>query len=75
MAPAPLHISMANNDGRNQQTRAKKKQVSPNVIFVLADDQGCDDLEIYRNPWIKTPNMDKLAGREFVKISIKNKID
>ena len=32
----------------------------PNVIIVLADDQGYGDLGVHGNPVLKTPNMDRL---------------
>ncbi|MCF7847637.1 MAG: arylsulfatase [Kiritimatiellales bacterium] len=35
-----------------------KKQ--PNVVLVMTDDQGYGDLACTGNPWIKTPNIDKL---------------
>jgi len=38
------------------QSGAKK----PNVIIVITDDQGYGDLACHGNPYIKTPNLDKL---------------
>ncbi len=34
----------------------------PNVIIVLADDQGYGDLSAHGHPEIETPNLDRLAG-------------
>jgi arylsulfatase A-like enzyme len=34
----------------------------PNVILIIADDQGYGDLSCHGNKMIKTPNMDKLHG-------------
>ncbi len=42
-----------------------KKQ--PNVILIIADDQGWGDLSMHKNPYIETPNFDKMteAGAQF----------
>ena len=32
----------------------------PNVIIVISDDQGYGDLSCHGNPWLKTPNLDRL---------------
>ena len=32
----------------------------PNVILVVSDDQGYGDLSCHGNPWLKTPNLDRL---------------
>ncbi len=34
----------------------------PNIIFILVDDMGWNDLRCYGHPYAKTPNIDKLAG-------------
>ena len=40
-----------------------KADQAPNVIFILTDDQGIGDLSCHGNPWIKTPNLDKLYNQ------------
>jgi arylsulfatase A-like enzyme len=38
----------------------------PNVLFLLTDDQRPDGVAALGNPVLKTPNLDRLAGRGFV---------
>lgn len=40
----------------------------PNIILIMTDDQGYGDLSIHGNPYLKTPNLDKLA-QESVRFS------
>lgn len=42
-------------------------QNKPNVVLILADDQGWGDLSLHGNPSLETPQLDKLAksGMEF----------
>ncbi len=44
-----------------------KIESKPNIILILADDQGWGDLAVNGNPYVKTPNIDKLAqqGAQF----------
>ena len=34
----------------------------PNVVLILADDQGYGDFSMNGNPWVETPAIDQLAG-------------
>lgn len=40
----------------------------PNIVFIIADDIGWDDIGCYGNPVVKTPNIDRLA-REGLKFT------
>ncbi len=35
----------------------------PNILFIITDDQGYGDLSIHGNPYIQTPNIDKLGNQ------------
>ena len=45
-----------------EETEASKKQVQPNILWIVADDLGTD-LGCYGEELVKTPNLDKLAGQ------------
>lgn len=52
--------------GPNRPVLAKppaRHAVPPNVIFILTDDQGYGDLACLGNPWLKTPNLDRLHAQ------------
>ena len=38
-----------------------KQAQRPNIIFIMCDDMGYGDLGCYGQPYISTPNIDKLA--------------
>jgi arylsulfatase A-like enzyme len=38
-------------------------QEKPNILFIVTDDQGYGDLSIHGNPYIETPNIDKLGNQ------------
>ena len=33
----------------------------PNIVLLIADDQGWGDMGYYEHPFVKTPNFDKLS--------------
>ena len=44
----------------------------PNIIFIFADDWGWGDLGCHGHPYVKTPNIDRLAkeGTDFYRFSV-----
>lgn len=48
--------------GANAVAFAKVTADRPNVLFVLCDDMGYGDLACYGQPFIKTPNIDRMAS-------------
>ena len=56
-AALSLHKHVA-TFGQNNTGALKNK---PNIIFILTDDQRHDAMSCAGHPWLKTPNMDRLA--------------
>ncbi len=48
--------------GREYIYASNESSRKPNVILVLTDDQGYEDLSCHGNPVVKTPNIDKLRS-------------
>lgn len=48
----------------------------PNIVFIFADDWGWGDLACHGHPWLKTPNLDRLAaqGTDFQQFNVLNPV-
>lgn len=48
----------------------------PNIVFIFADDWGWGDLSCHGHPWLKTPNIDRLAreGIDFQQFNVLNPV-
>jgi arylsulfatase A-like enzyme len=46
-----------------QQETVTKDNDNPNVIIIMTDDQGIGDFGFTGNPYVKTPNLDKLSSQ------------
>ena len=42
--------------------QAQSARPQPNVLMILTDDQGYGDLSCHGNPWLRTPELDRLHG-------------
>lgn len=44
----------------------------PNILFIFADDWGWGDLSCHGHPWVKTPNIDRIAreGTDFHRFTV-----
>ena len=59
LAGAALSVVPSLVAAKAPQKRVQPKQ--PNIIFILCDDMGYGDLACYGQPYISTPNIDRMA--------------
>ncbi len=45
-----------------QMPKSSSEKLSPNIVIILADDQGWGDLSLNGNPLVETPNIDAIAA-------------
>jgi len=70
---AALSLVVRLSDARADDLAAPKR---PNIVFVFADDWGWGDLSCHGHPWLKTPNLDRLAkeGTDFQQFNVLNPV-
>ena len=53
-------------------TTAAADTTPPNIVFIFADDWGWGDLSCHGHPYVKTPNIDRLAaeGTDFSRFTV-----
>lgn len=65
-----LVLSFADGLVAGDNDHAEARQ--PNIVFIFADDWGWGDLGCHGHPYVKTPNIDRLAkeGTDFYRFSV-----
>ena len=55
---------------------APAERAKPNIVFIYADDWGWGDLSCHGHPWLKTPNLDRMAreGTGFQQFNVLNPV-
>lgn len=55
---------------------AADSTLKPNIVFIYADDWGWGDISCHGHPWLKTPNIDRLAseGTDFQQFNVLNPV-
>jgi len=53
-------------------TLSAQEAGKPNILFIFADDWGWGDLSCHGHPYVKTPNIDRLAkeGIDFTRFTV-----
>jgi N-acetylgalactosamine-6-sulfatase len=74
-ADAPNPPKGSEKTGADRST-ATQSGARPNIVFIYADDWGWGDLSAHGHPWLKTPNIDKLAaeGIDFRQFNVVNPV-
>jgi len=68
--------TLALNTRVSAETTKPKNATRPNIIFILTDDLGWGDPNCFGHPFMKTPNLDRLAkqGTMFMQFYVNNPV-
>ena len=62
LAPQYVLAGPAGSPGAEHDRGSRTADRRPNVLFILTDDQRWDQLGCEGHPFLKTPNLDRLAA-------------
>jgi len=62
MIGAAATLTFQEHSALFRRNKADTSKTKPNIIFILTDDQRYDAMRCAGHPWLKTPNMDRLAN-------------
>lgn len=65
-------VAVAGLVSRGLAAGAVAAEARPNIVFIFADDWGWGDLSCHGHPYVKTPNIDRLAkeGTDFHRFTV-----
>ena len=51
---------------------AQRPTKRPNIVLIISDDQGYGDLSLHGNPYLNTPNIDRIGkeGAQFTQFQV-----
>ena len=57
----PLLLMASAVCAETKADEVKSSPTKPNIVFIFSDDWGWGDLSCHGHPYIKTPNIDRIA--------------